>query len=228
MSPLQRIQFAASRGVSTAPDIEGPHRPSTWYQRVGKRSLDLTLGSALLVVSAPLLIAVALVLRVSLGRGVVIRQRRVGKDGTDFDMLKFRTMRADRRNTTISDFDGPDRRNTHKSIDDPRHTPIGRVLRRISADELPQLLHVLSGRMSLVGPRPELSHLVDHLGLRAHPRHQVRPGLTGSWQVTRRAEHVPLHECFDDDLEYVATYNARDDLKILARTATAVLRGSGM
>lgn len=143
-------------------------------------------------------------------------------------MYKFRTMRHSRRSATASAYSGPERRSTHKHPADPRHTAVGRFFRKTSLDELPQLVHVVTGKMSLVGPRPELSSVVDAHGLRDHPRHTVRPGLTGPWQVTRRAEHVPLHECFDDDIDYVEHLSFRGDMAILARTVGAVVHGTGI
>lgn len=200
---------------------------ATTYSRWGKRALDVVAGSVLLVVLSPVLMLAALAVRVSLGRGVVFRQERVGLNGEDFVMVKFRTMQHSRRNAQRP-FDGPDRRQTHKTTDDPRHTGVGALLRKTSVDELPQLVHVVSGRMSLVGPRPELSSVVDKLGLRSHRRHSVRPGLTGTWQITHRSNGTHLHECFDDDLAYVDDVSLRGDLSIMRRTIAVVLNAKGM
>lgn len=207
--------------------VEAPPESASLYGRAGKRWLDLVLGTFLLVVTLPLLLAGAIAVRVSLGRGVLFRQSRVGLHGEDFEMIKFRTMRHSRR-TEQREFDGPDRRQTHKTVDDPRHTVVGAVLRKTSLDELPQLVHVVSGRMSLVGPRPELSTVCDKYGLRAHRRHSVRPGLTGAWQVTHRSNGTHLHECFDDDLDYVDQLSLRGDLSIMRRTIAVVLSAKGM
>lgn len=196
------------------------------YERHVKRPFDLVVGGAALVCLAPLLGGVALAVRVVLGAPVVLRQDRVGRGGNDFEMLKFRTMRRDRR-SSASGFDGPDHRVTHKSSDDPRHTRLGRFLRSTSLDELPQLVHVVRGEMSLVGPRPEMSSIVDRLGMRGHPRHSVRPGLTGLWQVTHRSLGIPLHESMDIDLEYLEQLSFRTDLSILTRTVRAVLKAEG-
>jgi lipopolysaccharide/colanic/teichoic acid biosynthesis glycosyltransferase len=116
----------------------------------------------------------------------------------------------------------------HKTSDHPRVTHFGRALRRLSLDELPQLWNVIRGQMSLVGPRPELSEKVDGHGLRSHPRHLVRPGLTGEWQVTRRSSGVHLIHCFDDDMRYVARISMWQDLRIMARTVGAVLGARGI
>jgi lipopolysaccharide/colanic/teichoic acid biosynthesis glycosyltransferase len=199
----------------------------TPYVRFGKRATDVVVGSTLLVLAAPVLALAALLLRMSLGAGIVLRQERVGRGGTTFTMYKFRTMHPSRRDPRRPGHHDPERRFTHKHPMDPRHTPIGRLFRRTSLDELPQLFHVVGGTMSLVGPRPELSSVVDAHALRDHPRHQVRPGLTGPWQVTRRADHVPLHECVDDDIDYVADITLRGDVEIMLRTIGAVVRGTG-
>jgi lipopolysaccharide/colanic/teichoic acid biosynthesis glycosyltransferase len=200
---------------------------STWYARGGKRAFDIAASSALLVVAAPVLIGVAGVLRLRLGSDILFRQRRVGLDGQDFEMLKFRTMHHSRRRNQHPSFDGNDRRTTHKSSNDPRHTRIGRLLRRTSLDELPQLINVLRGDMSLVGPRPELASVVDAHDLRGHRRHTVKPGITGLWQVNRRNEGLLLHTCFDDDLPYLERITLGGDVKILVATAKVLSRPGG-
>jgi exopolysaccharide production protein ExoY len=117
---------------------------------------------------------------------------------------------------------------THKTSDHPRLTQFGRTLRRLSLDELPQLWNIVRGQMSLVGPRPELSEKVDTYGLRAHPRHIVRPGLTGEWQITHRSSGVHLIHCFDEDMEYVSRINLWDDLVIIVRTVAVVFGAKGI
>ena len=157
----------------------------------------------------------------------MISQDRIGRNGDVFGMLKFRTMRWSRRGEESTSFDGPDRRRTHKADHDPRHTPVGRVLRKVSVDELPQLMNVLKGDMSLVGPRPELVSLVDQMGERGHRRHSIRPGMTGEWQVSVRQQGIPLHECFDDDSPYLDRVSLRNDLSILVRTVGVVFGQGG-
>ena len=183
-------------------------------------------ASVMIVVALPLLLMIALCVRSILGRGVVYPQSRVGRDGRDFVMYKFRTMKPDRRRQQCS-LEEEDRRRTHKHPADPRHTKVGRVLRKTSLDELPQLLNVLRGEMSLVGPRPELSEVVDRYGLRSHPRHMLTPGITGPWQITVRNEGVLLHECFDHDLGYLTSVSMLEDLRILRRTASVLLEPGG-
>jgi lipopolysaccharide/colanic/teichoic acid biosynthesis glycosyltransferase len=120
------------------------------------------------------------------------------------------------------------RRRTHKAAHDPRHTPLGRFLRRYSLDELPQLLNVVRGDLSLVGPRPELPEVVETYAPWQHTRHQVKPGLTGLWQVTERQQHVPMHLHVATDLQYIDQLSPMTDLRILLRTPRVVLgRGLG-
>ena len=203
--------------------------PSTFYAQCGKRLFDIVAATTALVILLPILAAVTLLVRVSLGKDVLFRQVRVGHHGQDFEMLKFRTMREDRRrgHPSSTDFDGIDRRISHKRDDDPRHTRVGRVLRRYSIDELPQLINVLRGEMSMVGPRPELALVVDRIDARDHSRHLVRPGITGEWQVTQRQEGHPLADDFDDDLQYVGHVSLGKDLEVIRRTFRVVVAGSG-
>lgn len=234
------------------------------YERHVKPLLDRVLAATLLVLLAPLLLAVALAVRVSLGPGVIYRQERIGRGGAPVQMLKFRTMRPDRRRDVVgrarpdrrswadrragerrqrqAAFAGPDRRraraerraadrraphggrrNNHKSLDDPRHTRLGRFLRATSMDELPQLVNVLRGELSLVGPRPELPEIVATYEPWQHARHTVKPGLTGLWQVTERGLEAPMHEHVDTDLRYVAHLSLLTDLRILLLTPMAIL-----
>jgi lipopolysaccharide/colanic/teichoic acid biosynthesis glycosyltransferase len=172
----------------------------------------------------PVLLVIAGLVRVKLGPGVLYRQARVGRNGRNFVMLKFRTMQH--RDDTASNDE--DHQATHKTADHPRLTKFGRVLRRLSLDELPQLWNVIRGQMSLVGPRPELSEKVDDHGLRSHPRHVVRPGLTGEWQVTHRSSGIHLIHCFDEDMEYVSRINLWRDVRIILRTLSVVLGAKGI
>jgi lipopolysaccharide/colanic/teichoic acid biosynthesis glycosyltransferase len=200
--------------------------PAGAYLRVVKPAMDLVLAAVALLLLAPVMAAVALAVFVSLGGPVVLRQRRIGYGGTEFTVYKFRTMHQDRRagrDGLDEAPDGIDRRVTHKSEDDPRLTPTGRLLRRLSLDELPQLVNVLRGEMSLVGPRPELPAVVDrHYADWQHRRHAVKPGLTGLWQVSERGNGL-MHEHVDVDIDYVDQVSLRTDLRILLRTLPAAL-----
>ena len=218
-----------SQTVADDPDLPSPGRRRqrlSWYERSGKRVFDIVVATVSLVAFSPVMAFTWLALRVTLGRDVVITQDRVGRNGETFGMLKFRTMHWSRRGRSAS-FNGTDRRVSHKVDSDPRHTPIGRAFRKLSFDELPQLINVLVGDMSVVGPRPELATVVDGIGQRAHPRHRVRPGMTGAWQVTERQTGVPLHESFDSDLPYLNRVSLHNDIAILVRTVGVVLGRSG-
>ena len=198
--------------------------PRGAYIHYVKPAIDRTVGAVLLVAALPILGVVAFAVRRRIGSPVLFRQARCGRDGEPFDVMKFRTMRADRRMSR--DPVAEDRRVTHKSDEDPRHTDLGRRLRKWSLDELPQLWNVVRGEMSLVGPRPELVDIVARYEPWQHQRHLVRPGLTGLWQISRRGEGL-MHLYTDIDLEYVATVSLRTDLKILMRTIPAALSRSG-
>jgi lipopolysaccharide/colanic/teichoic acid biosynthesis glycosyltransferase len=188
------------------------------YVRLWKPCLDRLAGVILVLVTAPFLALIALVIRMNLGPGVIFRQQRIGRHGVAFDVLKFRTMLPDRRRADVP-ISFPDRRRTHKSGADPRHTPVGRFLRRWSLDELPQLFNVARGQMSLIGPRPELASVVARYQPWQHERHDVKPGLTGLWQVTARGDG-PMELRTDLDIEYARRICFALDVRILAATAT--------
>jgi lipopolysaccharide/colanic/teichoic acid biosynthesis glycosyltransferase len=198
--------------------------PRGLYPRVVKPLSDRVLGFVLFVASLPVTGVVALAVRLSLGRPVIFRQRRVGRDGQEFDVYKFRTMARDRRRQQIPVV--IDRRQNHKSDNDPRHTRIGRFLRKSSMDELPQFWNVVRGDMSLVGPRPELVEIVARYEPWQHQRHVVKPGLTGLWQVSGRGSGM-MHLHTDIDLEYIERLGPRTDFEILARTLPATLKRKG-
>lgn len=192
------------------------------YERFVKPAFDRTVAAVLLVLLVPVLLVTAVAVFLQLGDPILLRQDRVGRGGRSFRIMKFRTMRPDRREDLVAGFDGVDRRVTHKSPDDPRLVPLGRFLRTWSLDELPQLVNVVRGDMSLVGPRPELVAIVDRYEDWQHRRHLVQPGITGLWQVTERGNGL-MHERTDVDLEYVQRISLRTDLGILVRTVPAAL-----
>ncbi len=202
-------------------------KPS-FYQRFCKRGVDLLFSVIALVVLLPLFAVIALLVRMKLGSGVLYRQSRVGRNGQNFVMLKFRTMQHPSPDRGESQVESEVERATHKTAEHPRLTEFGRTLRRLSLDELPQLWNVARGQMSLVGPRPELSEKVDDYGLRSHPRHIVRPGLTGEWQVTHRSSGIHLIHCFDDDMNYVSRISVWEDVRIILRTFSVVFGGKGI
>jgi lipopolysaccharide/colanic/teichoic acid biosynthesis glycosyltransferase len=210
---------------SAGPVVQLDERRHLLYQRVVKPVTDTVGAAVLLILTLPLLAAVAIAVRISLGPGLIYRQERVGRRGRPFMIYKFRTMRTDRRRAAVS-YSGPDRRVCHKTENDPRHTPLGRFLRKYSVDELPQLWNVLVGDMSLVGPRPELPEVVERYEPWQRERHRVKPGLSGLWQVTCRGEGL-AHEHVEVDLEYINDLSLLTDLKVLALTLPVALFGSG-
>ncbi|MPZ72355.1 MAG: sugar transferase [Nitriliruptorales bacterium] len=198
------------------------HTPTTYERRI-KPVIDWVGAAVLCIVAAPVLVLIAVGVLLTLGSPILIRQERVGRDGVTFGMLKFRTMHPDRRGTTRSEQHViHDRRLSHKRDDDPRHVPFGRFLRKWSLDELPQLINILRGEMSLVGPRPELATVVHRYEPWQHARHQVKPGLTGWWQVTERDQGLML-EHTRADLRYLNNVRLKTDLKLLLMTVPAVL-----
>lgn len=193
--------------------------------RIWKPLLDRFLAVLLILVTAPLMAAVALAVRIKLGPGVLFRQQRIGLRGSQFTMIKFRTMLPERRRVTIP-ISFPDRRRTHKSAVDPRHTPLGRFLRAWSLDELPQLFNVATGHMSLIGPRPELPAVVAAYEPWQHGRHHVRPGMTGLWQVVARGDG-PMELRTDLDIQYARSVSLVLDLWILGATVLALITRRG-
>ena len=191
------------------------------YARYFKPVIDWVAAFIMLAVTLPILAAVAVAVYAEFGRPIFFRQPRVGRDGHVFKVNKFRTMDSDRRGQAGDSFRAADRRLAHKSEDDPRIRPVGRFLRKWSLDELPQLTNVLAGDMSLVGPRPEMVQVVERYESWQHARHQVKPGITGLWQVSAR--EIPMHEATHIDLEYVDRLSLREDLKILGATLPAAL-----
>jgi exopolysaccharide biosynthesis polyprenyl glycosylphosphotransferase len=196
-------------------------------QRLIKRLFDLTMSSLALLLLAPLMLLLALLIKLESPGSIFFVQERVGEHGRRFRMLKFRSMYqdADRRwaEVALRDAEGL---LLHKQPNDPRITRIGRVIRRTSLDELPQLWNVLRGEMSLVGPRPEVPYIVREYEAWQWQRFRVPPGMTGWWQVNGRSDK-PMHLHTEDDLFYVQNYSLWLDLKILLRTIVVVLRGQG-
>jgi len=192
-----------------------------------KRAFDLVFGTLLLIVSAPLMLLIALSIKLDSPGPAIFRQQRVGENGRLFWMYKFRSMApdAERRLHEVLD-ETPDGQLLYKRPDDPRITRVGRWLRRTSLDELPQLFNVLKGEMSLVGPRPELPFIVDRYERWQLQRFSVPPGITGWWQVNGRSDR-PMHLHTEDDLYYIRNYSLWLDLKILWKTIWVVLKGQG-
>jgi exopolysaccharide biosynthesis polyprenyl glycosylphosphotransferase len=192
-----------------------------------KRAMDVLVSGVLLVLVSPLLLAGAIATLIDSGRPVFFRQRRAGKDGVSFTMLKLRTMDADAEDRLselidLSKLAEP----AFKIPDDPRVTRIGKYLRRTSIDELPQLLNVLRGQMSLVGPRPEEEAVVALYDERQRGRLAIKPGLTGPMQVYGRSD-LTFEERLAMERDYLDNLSLLTDLQILMRTPRAILRGEG-
>jgi exopolysaccharide biosynthesis polyprenyl glycosylphosphotransferase len=196
-------------------------------QRVSKRLLDIIVTSMLLLLALPAMGLIALAIRLDSPGPILFRQKRVGENGRLFLIFKFRTMvnGAQKLQDRVNSVDDKGHI-IHKTAEDPRVTRVGRVLRRFSVDELPQLFNVLRGEMSLVGPRPELPWLVDRYEPWQRKRFAVAPGITGWWQVNGRS-NKPMHLNTEDDLYYIQNYSLLLDLWILWKTIWVVLRGEG-
>jgi lipopolysaccharide/colanic/teichoic acid biosynthesis glycosyltransferase len=182
------------------------------------RALDLLLAALMLVVAAPLILLAAIAIRLESRGPVVFRQRRVGQDGRPLDLWKLRTMvaGAERMGAGIYVLEG-----------DPRITRAGRLLRRYSLDELPNLVNVLRGEMAIVGPRPTVQEQVDRYTDRQRRRLEVKPGITGWAQVNGRAS-LPWPERIELDVWYVDHRSLALDVRILLRTAWLLLTGRGL
>lgn len=194
---------------------------------MSKRVFDLIVGSFALVLSLPLMALAAFFVYFEDGPPVIFRQKRVGKDGRLFEIYKFRTMvnNAEQWHGQIETRDAHGNP-IYKNPEDPRVTRVGRILRRSSLDELPQLFNVLTGTMSLVGPRPELPHLVKRYESWQYQRFAVPPGMTGWWQISGRSDR-PMHLHTEDDLYYIQNRSIWLDLQIIFRTIWVVIRGKG-
>jgi exopolysaccharide biosynthesis polyprenyl glycosylphosphotransferase len=196
--------------------------------QIVKRSFDLVGSSLALILLSPLIAGIAAAVRLESRGPVFFRQRRVGREGRQFEMLKFRSMEAEaetRKEELRHLNEGAE--GLFKIVDDPRLTRVGRFIRRWSLDELPQLFHVLSGKMSLVGPRPlvpEEDRLIEGW---YRDRLDVRPGMTGYWQSLGSAR-IPLQEMVKLDYLYLANWSLWNDVRILIRTLGFVLDRRGI
>ena len=197
------------------------------YKRFGKRALDLILGACAFLLAAPLLALSAIAIKIDSPGPVFHRAVRVGRGGRKFTFLKLRSMQVGAEELRglllhLNQAEGP----AFKLHNDPRVTRVGRWLRKLSLDELPQLVHVLEGHMSLVGPRPPFPEEVERYEPWMLRRLSVRPGLTCLWQVRGRSD-LGFTEWMRLDLEYVDRLSLALDLEILARTIPAVLSAKG-
>jgi lipopolysaccharide/colanic/teichoic acid biosynthesis glycosyltransferase len=200
-----------------------------WCQESGnrvRRALDIVASALGLLVISPLLVLVAIAMKLTSPGPLLFQQERIGQHGRAFAMHKLRTMHinAEAMKASLSADGGEDIR--FKMRNDPRITPVGRILRKFSIDELPQLWNVLMGQMTLVGPRPPVRAEVERYGAYALRRLELRPGLTCLWQVGGRSD-LPFDKQVDLDIEYIDRTSAVDNLVLLARTIPAVITGRG-
>jgi lipopolysaccharide/colanic/teichoic acid biosynthesis glycosyltransferase len=217
------LRFPTSTGVSFSFE-EAARDGVAW--RV-KRAIDILIAASVLLVLSPALVAVALLVRITDPGPIFHRRRVVGRGGVAFDAFKFRTMRVDADRVLQADNALWDKFKTNfKLPDDPRITGIGRVLRRYSLDEIPQLLNVLRGEMSVVGPRMITETELERYGHHAARLVTVRPGITGLWQVSGR-QLTTYERRVELDMHYIDDWSLALDLKILARTPLVVLRADG-
>jgi lipopolysaccharide/colanic/teichoic acid biosynthesis glycosyltransferase len=192
-----------------------------------KRFSDIVVSALALILLSPIILIVALIVRLQDGGPVLYRQSRVGKLGKTFDFYKFRSMRVDADKIRhellhLSDTDGA----AFKMKEDPRRTPFGSVMRKYSLDELPQILSVLMGHMSIIGPRPHLPSEVATYTVEQHARLSVKPGLICLREIRGRS-HLSFEEWLRLDLEYVETRSLKTDFKIFLLSIPAVLSGNG-
>jgi lipopolysaccharide/colanic/teichoic acid biosynthesis glycosyltransferase len=216
-----------TEAVLALADVMRPVDPSSitvrLYRTTGKRLLDVALSASLLALLSPVFALVGALVIWDLGRPVFFVQARTTRDGRVFEMRKFRTMRPDRRYTPMPAPADHERRAVIPSANDPRLTAVGRWLSRTSLDELPQLVHVLVGDMSLVGPRPDYVYRLDAYCGDERRRFDVAGGVTGPWQVVASTS-TDLHEYVQVDLLYVDRCSLTNDLRLLAATPGSAFR----
>jgi exopolysaccharide biosynthesis polyprenyl glycosylphosphotransferase len=193
-----------------------------------KRALDIAASLIAIILTSPIMAAVMIAIKLESPGPFLFVQERVGQDGELFKIYKFRSMRvgADKELDKVAEYDDSGRITNHKRESDPRITRIGRIIRKTSLDELPQLFNVLKGDMSLVGPRPELVRLVSEYEPWQQQRFKVKQGITGWWQVNGRSEN-PCHMSTHQDIEYIRQYSFLLDVQILIMTIPALLKGKG-
>jgi lipopolysaccharide/colanic/teichoic acid biosynthesis glycosyltransferase len=235
----------ATERMIVAPTLEAPatSRAGILAQALGdvrrrdlayaatKRAMDVLVAATLLLILLPVFLAVAIAVRLESQGPVFYRGERIGRFGSRFTMVKFRSMRADCDPTAHAAFVQSLLRDetkceVYKVPQDPRITRVGAFLRRTSLDELPQLLNVVLGDMSLVGPRPDVPYAVENYADWMHRRLDAKPGMTGLWQVSGRSR-LSLLEMYRLDVSYVGSASLAYDLRILVRTPSALLVRNG-
>jgi exopolysaccharide biosynthesis polyprenyl glycosylphosphotransferase len=213
-------------GRTRAADFDGipivklKELPLQGWRSFVKRGMDIGLSLLALIALSPMMLAIAIAIKLTSPGKVIFRQERIGRDGKPFYIYKFRSMRADAEKGVGHSWAAPN---------DPRQTRLGRFLRRWSLDELPQFFNVLKGDMSLIGPRPEMSGLIDNFSKEIPhylDRHRVRCGMTGWAQVNGLRGNTSLEERIRYDLYYTENWSLGLDIKILLKTLRAIMEGS--
>jgi lipopolysaccharide/colanic/teichoic acid biosynthesis glycosyltransferase len=220
--------------VDLVTTVEPPEDLSTgllvasWWQLATKRAIDVVGSLAMLILLSPILLVTAIAIATTSEGEVIHRQRRIGRDGRPFTMLKFRSMvvGAHEQRHLYEHRNDHDQGPIFKIRDDPRVTRVGRVIRRFSIDELPQLVNVLKGDMSMVGPRPPLPEEFETYNVRQQLRTLATPGLTCIWQVSGRSD-VDFDSWVDMDLEYIKRWTLRLDASLLVKSVPSVIAGHG-
>ena len=224
--------------IGNLPMIRLFREPLSDFARGTKRISDIAIASFSLTLLSPVWVLIALLIKFDSKGPVFYAQERVGMDGRIFLVYKFRTMRVDADSEIHREYQrkfiagqpeanvGDDKQPAYKLRNDPRVTRVGRILRRLSLDEVPQLFNVLRGDMSVVGPRPPIPYEVEAYELRHRKRLDMKPGLTGLWQVSGR-NRLPFEEMVKLDLFYIENWSLLSDLKIILRTALVIFRGDG-
>ncbi len=224
--------------IGALPMVRLFREPLSDFARGTKRISDILIATLMLAVFSPFWLLIALLIKFDSKGSVFYKQERVGMDGRIFLVYKFRTMRVDADSEIHREYQrkfiaghadanvGDPHQPAYKLRDDPRITRVGRVLRRFSLDEVPQLMNVLRGDMSVVGPRPPIPYEVEAYELRHRKRLDMKPGLTGLWQVSGR-NRLPFEEMVKLDLFYIENWSLLLDLKIILRTMLVMIRGDG-
>jgi exopolysaccharide biosynthesis polyprenyl glycosylphosphotransferase len=224
--------------IGALPMIRLFREPLSDFARGTKRLSDIIIAALTLTLLSPFWLVIALLIKFDSKGPVLYRQERVGMDGRIFVVYKFRTMRTDADSEIHREYQrkfiaghaeanvGDAKKPAYKLRNDPRITRVGRILRRLSLDEVPQLFNVLSGDMSIVGPRPPIPYEVEAYELRHRKRLDIKPGLTGLWQVSGR-NRLPFEEMVKLDLFYIENWSLLFDMKIILRTVLVMLRGDG-
>ena len=192
-----------------------------------KRAFDVILAVALLILFAPLSDGTSLILLVAQGRPILFRHKRIGRYGEAYECLKFRTMVNDgqrvlERHLATNLLALSQWETTRKLKDDPNVTPLGKLMRKLSLDELPQIINVLRGEMSLVGPRPITEEEARYYGPHIDVYHSIRPGITGPWQIGGRSK-LPFARRVELDVDYVKNWSLAKDVVILIRTVRTIM-----